>query len=374
MTGAPAGPASRGPGARSARGAPVGEAAPAGGAAGDDADLRAARRARVFEAMGDAGLDVLVLGRRDDVAYATGARSLWTAGTRPFGAACVLVGGGEATHLLSTWDAGVPPEIPFEHLYGVTWNPVVMARALGAIPGLAGARRVGVDAWSPGFARALGRLAPDADLVPADDLVRSVRTVKLPVEVERIAAACAVARAAVAAAVAALGDGAGPGADRPDVGAARAAALRALAGGGGLVPTTGLVVDAADGPRGPGPIHVDAGVLVDGYEGGAGRTVEVGSAAPASGDDGPAADAQRRVREACVAGAAGADLASAAAGVDAWHVRGSGMGYEPPVVAPGLGAAAVLAPGTVLSVAVEVAGDRRRQLVLVGAAGPARPL
>ena len=109
--------------------------------------------------MDAAGLDVLVLGRRDDVAYATGARTLWTAGTRPLGPACVVVGATQATHLLSTWDAGVPPEIPFERLFGVTWNPAVMAEALRAVPGLPEARRVGVDAWSPGFARALPRLA-----------------------------------------------------------------------------------------------------------------------------------------------------------------------------------------------------------------------
>ena len=54
----------------------------------DDAELRAARRDRVFDAMATVGLDALVLGRRDSVTYATGARSLWTAGTRPFGPAC----------------------------------------------------------------------------------------------------------------------------------------------------------------------------------------------------------------------------------------------------------------------------------------------
>ena len=60
-------------------------------AATGEAELRAARRDRVFDAMATVGLDVLVLGRRDSVAYATGARSLWTAGSRPFGPACVLV-------------------------------------------------------------------------------------------------------------------------------------------------------------------------------------------------------------------------------------------------------------------------------------------
>lgn len=324
-----------------------------------DASLRAARRARVFAAMDAAGLDVLVLGRRDDLAYATGAHALWTAGTRPFGPACVLVGAPHAVHLLSTWDAGVPPEIPFDRLFGVTWNPAVMAEALRAVPGLPEARTVGVDAWSPGFARALPRLAPGAALVPADDVVRSVRAAKLPAEVERITAAAAVARSGLEAAadVARAGGGAA---------AARAAALAALAERGGLVPTSGVAVVpvAAEDPR----VRVDVGVLVGGYEGGIGRTV--------GADGGAAVEAQRGVLAACRAGATGADVARVAndAGADRWVVRGSGMGYEPPVVTGDVGAAATLVAGMVLSVEVEVAGDHRRDVALVTHDGAARVL
>lgn len=343
--------------------------------------LRAARRARVVTAMAEAGLDVLVLGRRDDVAYATGVRGLWTAGTRPFGPAALLVAATGAVHVLSTWDDGVPPEIPFEHLFGVTWNPQVMATALRAVPGLSDARRVGVDAWSPGFARAIGRLAPGADVVAADDLVRAVRAQKLPAEVERMAAACAAARAAVDAAAAALpvgGDPRGPGVARPDLVAARAAALRLLAARGVTVPTTGVVVDPAppDARGGGDPrVHVDVGVLVDGYEGGSGRTVTLGASVP-PGAEGGADDAHDRVVAACRPGATGASLVATAraAGADGLEVRGSGMGVEPPVVTADVGAGAVLAPGAVVSVAVAVAGDRRRDLVLVADDGPPRRL
>jgi Xaa-Pro aminopeptidase len=323
-----------------------------------DASLRAARRARVVAAMDAAGFDVLVLGRRDDVAYASGARALWTAGTRPFGPACVVVGATQATHLLSTWDAGVPPEIPFDRLFGVTWNPAVMAEALRAVPGLPEARRVGVDAWSPGFARALPRLAPGAALVPADDVMRSARAVKLPAEVEHIASAVGVARSGLEAAADVVITGGGAA-------AARAGAITALAERGGLVPTSGVAVVpvAAEDPR----VHVDVGVLVDGYEGGIGRTV--------GADDGPSAEPLRRILAACRAGATGAEVARAAsdAGADHWLARGSGMGYEPPVVTDGVGAAATLAAGMVLSVEVGVAGDRRRDLVLV-TDDAARPL
>jgi Xaa-Pro dipeptidase len=328
------------------------------GVTGSEAELRAARRDRVFDAMDRAGVDVLVLGRRDDVAYATGARALWTAGTRPFGAACVLVGAHRQTHLLATWDEGVPPEVPFTHLYGLTWNPATMAAAMRAIPGLAEARRLGVDALSPGFARAAARLAPDAEVVAADDVVRTARTVKLPEEVERIRAA---------------GD------------VCREAAVRAAARRGVTVPTSGVAVDRAELGAGatrdepedgsaPGTraVRIDVGLLVDGYEGGCARTVD-GDAAPAAG--GAAVDrAWRSVADACRAGASGRDLRPAAAGVTAWMVRGSGMGFEVPVVTDDLGADAVLRAGMVLSVEVDVGPWRRRDLVVVEGDGPSRAL
>ena len=266
----------------------------------------------------------------------------------------MLVAAGGTTHLLSTWDAGVPPEIPFEHLFGVTWNPAVMYGALAAVPGLPEARRVGVDAWSRGSARFLSRLG--AAVVPADDLMRSARAVKLPAEVDRIAAAVGVARSGLEAAAAAIGGG---------VAAARAAAVAALAGRGGLVPTSGVTVEAVPGgDDGDSGRCIDVGVLVDGYEGGIGRTVLADGTVV--GDDGPAA-AQRLVLAACRAGATGADVADAArhAGAARWCVRGSGMGYEPPVVTGDVGAGAALVAGMVVSVEVEVAGDRRRDLALV---------
>lgn len=325
-----------------------------------DTALRVARRDRLVDAMACVGLDALVLGRRDSVAYASGVRSLWTAATRPFAAASVLVGAGRATHLLSTWDEGVPPEVPFGHLYGITWNPAVMVASVGAIPGFVDARRIGVEAVSPGFEHMLRRLAPSAELVPADDLLRAVRALKLPAEVERIRAAVAVAREAVEAAGAALGGGADPV-------AARAAALRAAADRGVTMPGSGVMVQSVG--SGAGPVHVDVGLLLDGYEGGLGRTVSLGDAGDARGPgDDAAVGAQRRLLDACRPGATGGDVREAATGVGAsrWMVRGSGMGFEPPVVTDALGSASVIEEAMVLSVEVEVDGVRRRDLALAG--------
>ena len=69
-------------------------------------------------------LDVLVLGRQANVRYVSGTPQLWVAGTRPFGPTCVLVRETGAIHLLSTWDEGVPDDIPHENLYGISWNPM----------------------------------------------------------------------------------------------------------------------------------------------------------------------------------------------------------------------------------------------------------
>ena len=116
--------------------------------------LTARRRDRVLAAMGDAGLDVLVLGRQDDANYASGMHRLWTAGTRPFGAGCVVVAATGRTHVLSSWDAGLPETMSWDDLYPMTWNPRIMSGYMSGIEGLAGAHRIGVDEISPSFARA----------------------------------------------------------------------------------------------------------------------------------------------------------------------------------------------------------------------------
>lgn len=345
------------------------------------ADLRVARRERVFDAMAAAGFDVLVLGRRDAVAYATGASSLWTAATRPFGAACVLVAADRSTHLLSTWDAGVPPEIPFEQLYGITWNSTIMAASLSAMPGLPEARRIGVDALSPGFERAAHRLAPGAELIPADDLLQAVRAAKLPGEIACMRDAAAVARIGVEAAQAVLISGGTPE-------SARAAAVRAVTGRGTTVPSSGIVVAASAGHGSARParsstaspaasvadgvasrgrlVDIDVGILVDGYEGGLGRTVDRAAGGKDPGAAAAVGTAQRRLLDACRPGAT-ADVLRAAAGTAHWMVRGSGMGFEPPVVTSRLGREVLIERDMVLSVDVTLDGWRRRDLALVGA-------
>src|SRR3984885_14294539 len=152
----------------------------------DDRALRAGRRERALAQMEKHDLDVLVLGRQANVRYVSGAPQLWVAGTRPFGPPCVLVRGTGAIHLLSTWDEGVPDDIPHENLYGITWNPMNTMAALRRIEGAATARRVGTDALSPVFAQLLPTAFPNAELVDGELAMRAARRIKTAEEVAKV--------------------------------------------------------------------------------------------------------------------------------------------------------------------------------------------
>ena len=290
-------------------------------------DLVLARRDRVLAAMASAGIDVLVLGRQDNAGYACGMRRLWTAGTRPFGAGCIVVASTQRVHALSSWEAGIESPMTFDDLYPLTWNPRIMAASMAGVEGLAGAGRIGVDELTPSFRRAAANFAPEAEIVPADDLMARIRRHKLPGEVDAIASACAMAWIGVDAAL-----------DAPENSDPAAAAIEALARRGVTVPSSGIRAEH----RGAG-IAIDVGVICDLYEGGAGGWFvdrrRSGSTALA---------------DACRAGVSHADLARAASGD--WLVRGLGMGFEQPVVGPQIGSGERLETGMVLSVAD---GDRR---------------
>ena len=79
-----------------------------------------------------ADIDILVVGREANARYVSGAPRLWTAGSRAFGPGCVLVRATGAVHLLSTWDEGVPDDIPHEHLYGISFNSKIVPAGAAA--------------------------------------------------------------------------------------------------------------------------------------------------------------------------------------------------------------------------------------------------
>jgi Xaa-Pro aminopeptidase len=333
-------------------------------------------------------IDVLVLGQEANARYVAGAQRLWTAGSRPFGPGCVVVRATGAIHLVSTWDEGIPDDIPHDNLLGITWNPGNLLNWLRSIEGAAGARRVGTDSLTPRFARLLPKVFPSAELVDAGPLLQAARRVKTPEEVSAIRAAVSVADTALAAAVGEL---------RPGVSerGLTAAFMDAMARQGVTTPATQRVArittSRPDGRHGDGVVQAedlvafDAAVVAAGYTGEAGRTW------PASPDavDGGTKDLYRRTDElwsgllaACRPGAPCRDLLTAypAAGeaLPPYPVAtGLGLGFDLPVVSrdlPRTAAEERLEPGMVLAIVAGVVAPGthavlRKEAVLVTADG-----
>lgn len=326
----------------------------------DFARLRRHRRERIFGAMDDADLDVLVLGRPADVAYATGTRQLWTAGSRPFSPSCVLVRDGRRIHLLATWDEGVPDDIPRDHLFGLSWNPAVAAEHVRSVPGLAGARRIGADGISVSLRRLLAGAAPDADLVDARAAVTAVRAAKSPDEVAAIETACALAESGLEAMAAAL---------RPDTTTRRLLGVHAERMGhlgAPVVPDeavarntlNGLTTVVDDRPLAAGAlVALSPSASYAGHEGTMARTMAVGGTTTSEQAELGARcrAALDAVVAACRPGTDGATLLdtwTAAGGgeMPAPLVHGLGLGVEPPIVGMGVGRDERLVAGSVVAV------------------------
>ena len=342
------------------RSAGVGTAALPEGGRIDFAGLRAERRRRLLAAMDAHDLDAVILGRPANLVFASGARQLWTAGARPFGPACIVVGATERVHLLSTWDEGVPAEIERDELFGLSWNPVRVIGDVAAVPGLGAARRVGTDGYGVGTPRLVASVAPDAEVVDATPALAEARAAKGPDELVCIVTAVALAEGALAAMATAL---------RPGVTERELVGVHAEALAGRGVTTPGSEAVACATPRrGSVPLRrvagdrrVAAGELVAltasalyfGYEGAVARTRLCGREAPAPGQAGlleRVAEATSAVVAACRPGATGDDL------VAAWARTGEaappepllwgvGLGVEPPLVAAGGGAGRAVVGG-----------------------------
>jgi Xaa-Pro dipeptidase len=354
----------------------------------DTGALRQQRRERAFDQMEAHDLDVLVLGRQANVRYFSGAPQLWVAGTRPFGPICTIVRATGEIHLNSTWDEGIPDDIPHEHLYGLAWNPMTLVKVLQGIDGAADARRVGTDALTPSFAKLLPMAFPNADLVDGEVAMRTARRVKTPDEVAVLRGALRVAEESLAIAVGELREGI---TEQTLTGVM----LEAQAAGGVSTPATqdGAWVTSREHPLGrarrDGRVHegdlvaFSAGVLADGYVGEVGRTWPVGDV------DGAALLYDRwnrlwdKLFAACQPGRPAGDLLAAyeAAGetLPAMPVaHGLGLGFDPPVVTPQLRATAgqeMFEPGMVLAVTGYVWQEGvgavfGREAVLVTADGP----
>lgn len=330
--------------------------------------LRLSRRERAVAQMDAYDIDVLVLGRQANVRYISGAPQLWVVGTRPFGPICEFVRATGEIHLNSTWDEGIPEEIPHENLYGFAWNPMSLVETLKRIKGADTARRVGTDALTPTFAKLLPMAFPNAELVDAEQAMQAARRIKTPHEVQALRHALAIAEEGLAAGAAALRPG----------GTTRfiaAAVLEAEAAGGVSTPATqdAAWVTSKEHPwrraEGGGVIHegdlvaVSAGVLADGYVAEVARTLYVGEPSEAVRGLYRRRDALwDRLVEACRPGMAASALLDAYAQAGEQLpvmpvAHGLGLGFDPPVVSPQLRATAdaeMLEAGMVLAVTAHV--------------------
>jgi Xaa-Pro aminopeptidase len=253
----------------------------------DDAELRAARRERVLAAMEAAGVDVLITGREPNARYVAGVPRLWINGSRPFGPGCVIERTTGSIHIVSTWDEGVPDDIPHENLHGITFNRANTLSWLTKVEGAATARTVATDGLMPSTISLIRTAFPAAELVDGEQLMAGVRRLKMPAEIRAVRTAVRIAEHSLAAAESALG--AGMTGRR-----LTAAFMEAMADAGVTTPTTQDVAWITGRARHWSQasrdtaitvgdlVAFDAGLLADGYVGEIGRTMSVGGLPPAA--------------------------------------------------------------------------------------------
>jgi Xaa-Pro dipeptidase len=338
----------------------LGLAALSDGGRADFAAIRADRRRGLLDAMTAVDLDVLILGRPGDIAFATGVRSLFTSGSRPYFVGCVIVRAADHVHVLADYDDGVPAEIPHDQILGRAWNPLITYARVAEIPGLAEARRIGSAGTSTGVAALLAKLAPAAEVVDARRLVQAARARKSAAEAAVIEIACTLAEAGLTAMAREL---------RPGMTTRRLAGryCERLGQLGVTVVPDGLVASRTagdvyggldDSPLAEGDlVSLSPSVTYGGYDATLARTVVVGgSPTPAVAKlRDRVVESLREVVTACVTGATGAELARrwASAGESPFGAplaHGIGVGIEEPIIGTGLGADEVLTEGMVLAV------------------------
>jgi Xaa-Pro aminopeptidase len=363
----------------------------------DDAALRATRRERVLAAMEAADIDILITGREANARYVAGVPRLWLNGSRPFGPGCIYVRETGDIHLVSTWDEGVPGDIPHEHLHGITFNGANTVKMLQGVHGAAQARSVATDGLMPSTARLIRTAFPNAELVDGEQMLRDVRRIKLPEEVDGIRAAIGVAERALTAAEDSLVAG---------ISGRQLTAIfmEAMANGGVTTPTTQDVARIGSRTEPWASVSRDAaisetdlvtfagGVLANGYIGEVGRTRCIGGLSAVGGDLLATWDELwDRLLVACRPGAPGADL------IDVYDdcglpapptpvARGLGHGNDLPLIShalPKTAAAQTIEPGMVFALTGYVWADGvgaiyGQEPVLITESGPellsARPM
>jgi Xaa-Pro aminopeptidase len=163
-----------------------------------DRAARPARLAPLRARFADAGIDAYFGVRREHMRYLTGF-TLADGEEKVAGHSGQFLVGGEDTVVLADtrYTIQAHREAPDSRIAETAYD---LPARWPALVGSVGARRVGVEASFVGHAlwMRLAEAAPDVELVPIEGWVEADRAIKEPAELERIAAACAVADRALA--------------------------------------------------------------------------------------------------------------------------------------------------------------------------------
>lgn len=164
-----------------------------------DRDARAARLARLRARFADAGVDAYFGVRAEHMRYLTGFRLAEGEEKVAGNSGQFLVGADEVVVLAdSRYTLQARREAPDARLFEAYHD---LAGRWSELVASVGARRVAAEAgfMSQAMWQRLAQAAPAVELVPIEGWVETDRAVKEPAELERIAAACAVADRALAA-------------------------------------------------------------------------------------------------------------------------------------------------------------------------------
>jgi len=163
-----------------------------------DRAARPARLARLRARFEMAGIDAYFGLRREHMRYLTGF-VLADGEEKVAGTSGQFLVGADAVLLLadSRYTIQARREAPDTRIVD---GPRDLAQGWAALAASIGARRVGVEAGVVPYAvwRRLETAAPDVELVPVEGWLEAERAIKEPAELERVAAACAVADRALA--------------------------------------------------------------------------------------------------------------------------------------------------------------------------------
>ena len=357
--------------------------------------MRRDRFQHVLEAMERHNLDVLIVGKPANTRYITGANTNTNiAGARGFSPSVIVIRERREFHIMTWWDAGVPPTVPRDHLFPASWNPAHMIENVKKAIGTTKGQRIGTDLMSAMFAKLLSHAMPKAAIANGERAMLEARAVKTPEETECLRTAIDISEGALVATITSLRPGV---TERDLLGTFEKAAtgysvtFPLVQGGFCVQPKQGSGTPihflSTERPIQPGDmVTMSSGFSYMGYDADVGRTWVCG--APPTTQQKALFSRWRAaldgMLDACRAGRTGADLHTAFRKAEpgvtppAPLAHGSGMGIEPPLVGTELGEAFEqswrLAPGMVITLQPYVwqegvGGILAKETVLITAEG-----